>query len=287
MALIETVAGSLGPAIAKGIIKVWLKDRSIATEVGSQVVDLLKSTISDALGRQRAARQFEAMGQQVAETLIPIFEIEGAKIPDGSRAAVAFAVAESLTSAAVNSKLVVDASVDAEQLAKLLKETQCKSAVGFSEAELSLHGRILDELARNIIDVADNLPAFDQRVYAEILRKESELLRLTDEALRELQQLRAISEKALSSGEDPQFENEYRRTVVRKLDLLQLFGIKAQIKQQKLRVAYISLSVRTSTEVSPVSSPSSNKPSVTDAEDTDTISVEKLLAKSSRYWCEA
>jgi hypothetical protein len=91
----------------------------------------------------------------------------------------------------------------------------------------------------------------------------------------------------LSSGEDPQFENEYRRTVVRKLDLLQLFGIKAQIKQQKLRVAYISLSVRTSTEVSPVSSPSSNKPSVTDAEDTDTISVEKLLAKSSRYWCEA
>ena len=45
----ETLLVTLGPAIAQGILKTWLKDWSLAEDIGSGLVDLLSSHTEDVL----------------------------------------------------------------------------------------------------------------------------------------------------------------------------------------------------------------------------------------------
>jgi hypothetical protein len=76
MALIETLTLQVGPAIAKAILKVWLKDRRLAADIASSLVDLIKSKTADVIAQRRASRQFEEIGERVAESLLPVCEME-------------------------------------------------------------------------------------------------------------------------------------------------------------------------------------------------------------------
>jgi NACHT conflict system protein len=77
MPLIEALTLQVGPAIAKAILTVWLKDRKFASDIASSLMDLLKSKTADVIARRRASRQFEEIGERVAESLLPVFEMEG------------------------------------------------------------------------------------------------------------------------------------------------------------------------------------------------------------------
>ena len=74
MALLETLALAVGPAVAKNILKFWLGDQEIARSIGGELIDLLKSKVPDILAQQRGKRQFEAIGEKIAENLQPLFE---------------------------------------------------------------------------------------------------------------------------------------------------------------------------------------------------------------------
>jgi hypothetical protein len=84
MALLETLTLQVGPAIAKAILKFWLKDQKFASDIASSLLDLIKSKTADVIAQRRAVRQFEEIGEKVAENLLPVFAMEGdisTKIP--------------------------------------------------------------------------------------------------------------------------------------------------------------------------------------------------------------
>ena len=83
MPLLETLALQVGPTIAKSILKLWLKDSGVASDVTSSLVDILKLKTTDAIAQRRAQRQFEEIGENVAESLLPVFE--GTSLDEGSR----------------------------------------------------------------------------------------------------------------------------------------------------------------------------------------------------------
>ena len=86
----ETVVFTIGAAIAKAILKFWLKDAGIAKDVSLSLVDVLDTKVSDIRAKRRAKRQFEAIGDQVAESLLPLFERAG--LTDNGKEAVGLAV---------------------------------------------------------------------------------------------------------------------------------------------------------------------------------------------------
>lgn len=94
MSLTETVILKLGSAVAKSIFLFWVKDIPVISGVSSSIVDIIESQISDKIAQQKARRQFEAIGEKIGESLLSVFELEGAHIDEGSRTAVALAVAE-------------------------------------------------------------------------------------------------------------------------------------------------------------------------------------------------
>jgi ketopantoate reductase len=102
MPLIEALTLQVGPAIAKAILKVWLKDRKFASDIASSLMDLLKSKTADVIAQRRASRHFEEIGEKVAESLLPVFEMEGAHLDESSCTAVALAVAETLNKSSID-----------------------------------------------------------------------------------------------------------------------------------------------------------------------------------------
>ena len=107
MPLFEAVTIELGGAIAKSILKLWLKDSALGTDISSSLIDLLKSRTSDALALRRGQRQFDIIGEKVGESLLPLFEIEGIHFDEGSRIAVAYEVAAAFNKSMLSSALLV------------------------------------------------------------------------------------------------------------------------------------------------------------------------------------
>jgi NACHT conflict system protein/NACHT domain-containing protein/Leucine Rich Repeat (LRR) protein len=290
MALIEVLTLQLGSAVAKSILKLWLKDSSIAQDLGSELLDIVKSRTSDQIAQRRAQRQFEQIGEKVAESLLPLFESEASALDEGSQTAVALAVAQTLNQTGIDPALLAEHDLEPSKLAKYLLDADPNLLRQFTQSELALYQRIISESSELIVDIASQLPAFTERTFAEVLKRENILLARTEQILEEVRRIRASSQQNNPEAEAARFEAEYRRAVVRKLDELELFGVdvSAASRRHRLSVAYVTLSV-----VQPALAGTENTNKISrdvdpEAEDVDDeenryiVAVDAALARANR-----
>jgi hypothetical protein len=237
MPLLEAVAIGVGGAIAKSILKVWVGD-----DVSSSIADVLKAKTSDVLAQRRGQRQFDTIGEKIGESLLPLFESEGSRLDEGSRIAVAHEVAAAFNTSKLSSELLAKRNLDPTELARHILASHSINEQPFSDTEKAFYQRIIHESCAYIVDIASQLPAFSERSFAEVLKREDVLIARTDEILQEIHPLRQQLDPTTESG---RFEEDYRKGVVRKLDELQLFGtdVSTVSRRHRLSVAYITLSV--------------------------------------------
>ena len=244
MSIVETVALYIGPAIAKSILKQWLKDSSVAADSSASIIDLLKTKTSDILAQRKAQRQFEAIGERVAESLLLVFEADGARISTNGQKAVALAVAETLNKANIDARLLAELSLEPPAFAAHLMNGNPNAARLFDTSERVLYERVIQESSQYIVDIASQLPNFTERTFAEVLQRQNQLEDVAIRILEEVKRIRAESNQ--DNEESSRFEVEYRRAVIRNLDELQLFGVdlSASNRRHRLSVAYVTLSVK-------------------------------------------
>src|SRR5881227_1517354 len=118
MPLLEAVTIEVGAAIAKSILKLWLKDSTLGEDVSSSLIDLLKTKTSDLFAQRKGERQFADVGDKIGQSLLPLFEIEGARLDDSERTAVALAVAETFNKAKISSELLAECNLQPTRLAQ-------------------------------------------------------------------------------------------------------------------------------------------------------------------------
>ncbi|MBA3946173.1 MAG: ATP-binding protein [Herpetosiphonaceae bacterium] len=194
MPLLETLTLTLGPAIAKSILKIWLKDSDIGLNVTSSFVELIVSKTKDVRAQQKGKRQFEEIGEKVAEDLRQVFEVEGAGLQDNGLVAVAMAVAATLDKAPIDAALLAEQNLESTRLAEYLLTRPPSEIVGLSCAETELYRRIIQESCKDIIDIASQLPAFTEHTFSEVLRRQNQLIDIATQILGEVQ-LRSDAER--------------------------------------------------------------------------------------------
>ena len=285
----ETLALTVGPAIAKAILKLWLKDQSVAEAAATSLVDLLATKTKDTFAKQSGKREFEAIGEQVAQGLLHLFEMESVNIDDGGKVAVAEALASTIEKAGISAPLLVKQKLDPKELYDHLKNTVPDATRDFSEAETILYDRILFDASQYIVDIASHLPAFTEHSIAEILRSNNQLLTIAMDILAEVRQIREQSERENSQEQAARFETQYLREVVRKLDNMELFGaeISTVSRQHNLSLAYMTLNVekKQTTKDKPVKIPDfpidvEAEALLHDRKDTVSMSVETVIGET-------
>src|SRR6266568_2999389 len=130
----------VGGSIAKALLKRWLSNNTLVSDAASSTVDVLKGRLSDRLAQQRARQQFETIGEKVGESLWPLFEMDGAALDEGSRTAIALAVADTLNTA--TSALLVRNDLEPVEIAHQLLIDHPARSYHFSEIEGHLYEQI-------------------------------------------------------------------------------------------------------------------------------------------------
>ena len=225
----------LGPAIAKTIFASWLNNSRLANAIASEIVDKIRDAITNPSDRQNTQREIERIGKQIAEQMRPIFDREASHLDEGSRSAVQLAIADTLRWANVTNELLMSQDLDAGGLKQHLRNANPEASRDFGWAETALYDRMLTEVSTNIIQAAPQLEDFSRSFATETLQR---LTRIEAAGRRRQDE---------SQQEVDEFERQYRRTIARELDQMEVFGMPRMdslTRRQSLTMAYITLSVQ-------------------------------------------
>ena len=212
-----------------------------AEELTGSLAALLGHFIDDYEANTRANSFFSDIGIRAAKSLSPIFETEGNELSLEVQEQVAQAAANLLEVRAL--PLLIAANLQADQFQRtLLREPVPSTLPG--EAH-DFYARLLRECSTRIFDVAAQLPYFDRATIAEVLTRQdamSEWLSKIQETLNKLVSTLQAGYSQPQTKSLQRFEVTYRKAIGA-LDHMELFGVKAYLKdhRQQLSGAFVNL----------------------------------------------
>ena len=132
--------------------------------------------------------------------------MEGAALDEGSRTAVALAVADTLIQLPVRC-LPGIGSGTCRDCRPAPERTSC-TVPALLRSERPLYEQTVNESCQYIVDIASQLPYFTERTLAEVLIRELEMVDIAERIVEEVGRLRAeLNPQAEAAG----FESDYRR----------------------------------------------------------------------------
>lgn len=277
--MIETLTLSLGGAVARSLLKIWLRDREIAQCAGLSLAELADRGTRNFLQRRSIERSFERVAEEVAGKLAPFMEAEFREVDPGEVTAAAIAAGETIDAARLDDSVLFATDLEPLRLEAALR-TGKPDAVAeshLSEAGTAIYDFTMREAANYIVEVVSTLPQFQSRATQVLLERESTLIALVEEVLERLPDDTGFG----GPGDPSRFEAQYRREVARKLDRLELFGVRTSEVNQRyaLSVAYIGLTASTG-----AGAPEKESPQQAEGdEDRLELAIEKVLSRGRRH----
>jgi len=288
MPLLETLVTGIGAAVAKGVLKMWLKDDPIVLSASVTAADILKGKIEDIRKRNAAGRELAAIGDRSAASFEQLIEKEQTPLDEADVETIANSAAEVINNTELTADLLTQNNLDPSDLAEFfLTRTGAQGGnPGLAEhdetAQRDLYKQLLLHASQQIVDISSGLPRFSERVISEILKREN---RIYDVALRVLDGMDKLL--AAQAGDDPdaeRFETNYRQACIRRLDQLELFGVDLDEsnKRYKLSVAYVTLEIEKTRIDDADDNDSDDDDEPDDGEFRDPVPVDEALAKATR-----
>jgi NACHT domain len=237
----------LGAAVVKAACMVWLKDSTFAASASTEVVDVVRQKISGDLNRRSARRVFEDLEVPVAAKLQVLRQHEFAGMADNEWTAAVLAVGDTLRSATFTDADIFAGDLDPLYLRRHILAGARGATRDLSAAGTALYHRLLTECCAYVVELTSTLPGFTAGAFAEILRRDSLIVRQFAEVLDRMPGPETVRAGAAQAEAD--FAAAYRRQVVNRLDRLELFGVTVSesVRGYPLSTAYLSLAVSSDT----------------------------------------
>ncbi|RYF60720.1 MAG: NACHT domain-containing protein [Comamonadaceae bacterium] len=242
----EEALFKIGSWVAVSVAKRWVKDHTGQEATSDTLLRLINENWATERERRRAQRQFDRIAEQVVESLTPFLESEFSDREPLDVEAAVYVAGDFLQHASLDLDDFLAADLDGD---KIVSDLSSEVAAAGDTALLSPSGRqvlraIVAETVTYLVEISSTLPEFQSAAARELLKRESQIVDLVTRVLEEIPK-HSMSEWA--SSEDREFETIYRREINRRMDRLELFGVKVSelSKRYALSVAYISLDLVT------------------------------------------
>ncbi|MBZ0144172.1 MAG: hypothetical protein K8F56_11370 [Rhodocyclaceae bacterium] len=231
--LLAVVAKMIGISLAKAIVKDWLRNERLLPDLAAGAIDVVLAASSKG---PEPPPGLEKLSAQVAQNVREALEHDGIRLQDSSYHAVGFEVALTLQSANLDAGLLVDTSLDPELLARHLDTV--RQPVGLSSDEQAVYERVLRETARALLDASIEIRGLSRVAVGKVLRTQDELL------------AKVTMLVTRPAGDAASFEQNYRQSVIRGLDRMELFGLPRLdevTRRQSLELAFVTMNVKSKT----------------------------------------
>lgn len=228
---------SLGAAVVKSAAKMWLGDRQFAGDMTSELVDLFAGRVSSRFDQRKIGRFFDDCTDIVAKRLVVLLDVEFGGVPSYEREAAVLAVCDTFAGASLSDEALFQADLDARLVERQLRaagRTVLRHAL-LSEGGEEIYWLVLRECCAYLVEVVTTLPKFSSGALTELLRRETAVLDTLSRVLDRLPERRGVDD----------FAADYRRTVVNKLDRMELLGVTLADANRRypLSIAYIDLTM--------------------------------------------
>ncbi|HEX3172897.1 MAG TPA: NACHT domain-containing protein [Solirubrobacterales bacterium] len=283
MALFETLTIGVGGAVARTLLKLWLRDGEIAQTVGLSLTELAERGADSFFERRSITRSFDRVAEEVARKLAPFIEVEFERLePSEVRAALRVAQ-DTIDVAPLDDAALFASDLEPLRLEAVLRAGSPNAAeqAFLSEGGTAIYDFTIRETSNYIAEVISTLPEFHLRATRELLSRESRMIALVEEVLERLP-----DDLGIDGSEDPgRLEGQYRREVARKLDRLDLFGVQTSElnKRYALSVAYIGLTATTAAQGDSKERGQAGLDDDEDQENRVELAIEKVLSRGKRH----
>lgn len=233
MLVTDPVLVVLGGAVVKTAVRLWVGPNVIADNFTADLTDVLESRVSDARERRKLRRRFEEMEDIVADQLLTALGVEFRGLDEGEQAAAVSAVTETFGRARVTGDVLFSRDLDPLNLERHLRQFTEDATRDLSWGGTQLYDRVLARCCAYVLEIADKLPRFQAGAFAELLKRDSQILARVEDILARLPAPAAGAEAA------DRVETAYRRRVVKVFDRLELFGLDFAAQWYSLSIAYV------------------------------------------------
>jgi Leucine-rich repeat (LRR) protein len=244
MTLVQSLLFKLGGLVAKTVLKRWFQDESFAQNASISVVDMLEAKLPDILSQRRGGVLYDQFAVEIAEKLLPFFELDSGALRENEKEAAICAVISTFERASISDRTLFDRNLDPKKLNQLLHAGAPDGKRDLSEPAGAFYDRLILECCVYLIEATSVLPRFELKIAQELLKRTSEIIKALQSALAELPKITDPGNR------DEAFVTDYRRAIALKLDQLYLFGITTSdesCRRYSLSVAYISLTAAKAT----------------------------------------
>ncbi len=243
MALIETLTINVAAALAKAVVKLWLKDEG-PVAIGEGVIETLKKRFEAFPVARSAERLVHDIEDDIGARLERFVRIEFPNLADNEREAAALAVADALGRLEMEATLM-RTDLDATLLERAVHKTAPDPFRHLGTQTQALGERLLRECCNYIVTIAPKLPQFDAAATRELLVRSTSILQELQSVLDQLVAIRRQPSDR-TDQEAAEFEDQYRIDLARVLDRVELFGVRltgAAMREYGLTRAYVPLTV--------------------------------------------
>ena len=243
MAILETLTISFAPIVAKSILALWLNSENFATDAASDMIGLVKEATTNIRAQQRMKREFEEIGETVADFFVKFLEVEARGLPEHSQNSVVESLTDTIKNVHIDAKLLVQINLNSTALYQHLVEKYPIATDLMNENEHTLYEQMLKKSCEHIVQIATGLPQFSEHGFAEVLEREDQIISIMKKIACEI---REIYENAIDNNPNIAFarlENDYLYSVRSQLGHLELIGIGRSVvgRRYLLDSAYVSL----------------------------------------------
>jgi len=260
----DLLVSNLGGSLAKFLLKTFLGEPAGA--ISDALIDVTKTKIEDTVTQRQAARDFEEIGDQVAQRLTPLFEDAHGR--DLNVEAVVLELKQTLNGR-IKADFFLTRDLDPLTLTEEFRRVRPLPKGMFSARETTFYDRALAETVRYMVGIAAELPKFEATLAAESLQRLSRIGSDLENVLDTVQRIERCIGNPDEDDAAERFEADYRQAVLRNLDFLELFGadIPPESKRHALSVAYVSLNLESDAD---------------DEDNSETYSAESVLDRLGR-----
>jgi NACHT N-terminal Helical domain 1 len=225
MPLTTALIFTIGPSIAKALLKMLLKDQALLGDIAPDMLDLLRDKAMTARAQRKESQQIDMIAETVAAHLQPIFA-EG-RLDAGERSALLYEFVLTLDQSEIDAAQVIEARLDRVRLARGIFAARPEAIRTLSAAAAATYERMIREASEAITAIASEMLG-----YASL--RDAALLQEQEQILQHITTLLSRPDEASA-----RFESKYRGIIEHELNKLELFGVRrltAAAKRQPLRV---------------------------------------------------
>jgi hypothetical protein len=229
MAIFETATGKFVLAVAKGLAK-YAAGNTVTGVLAPAVMDLAWDSGAELSGSHDDER-ISAVGVQVATRLTAYIKAEHPKISENMIRIVSGEVAQTLRDGKISANLLVHLGLQPSRLIQHLHGTRDLKKF-LREPEYELYQKILSDVADEITEISAQLVGFESAAFAATFAKQDSILSMVE---------RIVSARSVDARK---YESKYKAELQRKLNRLDLLGIRRADRYQRsqdLSISYISL----------------------------------------------